>query len=287
MQYIVNTLTSFAVIGLIALSFSIIYRVVPFLNVLHGALLAVGGYSAYWAMECFSLPVFAAVGFSCIAAGGIGLVAEICVFRKIRTRTSEPLMTVLASLGLFMFIENLIALVAGNEIKEVLRGPTESLVIFFGARITQVQCFMIAAVFAAQLLYFFFQRYSRYGIEYRAVSLDQRLAEARGFDVGRIQLIAFTSGSAFAGFAGALVVLDVNLVPTMGMRLLLPAVVAVIVGGRSEFGPICGAAIIAGVDQLSVIAFGGEWRGTSTFIVLILFLFFRPEGILNKKFRRS
>ena len=94
----------------------------------------------------------------------------------------------------------------------------------------------------------------------------------------------FIIGSAIVGAAGILVGFDTGLEPTMGLALLLKGVIAAIVGGVGSIsGAFLGAFLLGFVENFGIWHISGEWKDAIAFAVLILFLLFRPQGILGKK----
>jgi branched-chain amino acid transport system permease protein len=93
----------------------------------------------------------------------------------------------------------------------------------------------------------------------------------------------FFLGSAIAGLAGIFIGLDTGIEPTMGMSLLLKGVVASIIGGIGNiYGAVLGAFLLGFVENFGIWKISGEWKDAIAFGLLILFLLFRPTGILRK-----
>ena len=97
----------------------------------------------------------------------------------------------------------------------------------------------------------------------------------------------FAIGSALAGIAGILVALDVDMTPTMGMNALMMGVVVVIIGGVGSIPGIALGALLLGFAQhFGVWKISSQWQDTIAFVILILFLLFRPQGFLGKKVKK-
>ena len=93
----------------------------------------------------------------------------------------------------------------------------------------------------------------------------------------------FFIGSAIAGLAGILVGFDTGIEPTMGLGLLLKGVIASIVGGIGNiYGGVLGAFLLGFVENFGIWKISGEWKDAIAFGLLIVFLIFRPRGIMNK-----
>ena len=84
--------------------------------------------------------------------------------------------------------------------------------------------------------------------------------------------------------AGILVALDVDMTPTMGMNALMLGVVAVIIGGVSSISGITlGALLLAVAQHLGAWYIGAQWQDAIAFVILVLFLLYKPEGFFGKK----
>ncbi|PIR77056.1 MAG: branched-chain amino acid ABC transporter permease, partial [Candidatus Magasanikbacteria bacterium CG10_big_fil_rev_8_21_14_0_10_38_6] len=117
----------------------------------------------------------------------------------------------------------------------------------------------------------------------RAISEDEEMARIIGIDTNKIIGYVFFIGSAIAGFTGILVGFDVGIEPNMGLNLLLKGVIASIVGGIGNiYGGVLGAFLLGFVENLGIWKISGEWKDAISFALLIVFLIFRPRGIMNK-----
>ena len=135
---------------------------------------------------------------------------------------------------------------------------------------------------------FFFLKYTKIGQAMRAVANDPELASVTGIETDRVILSTFALGSALAGIAGILVALDVDMTPTMGMNALLMGVVAVIIGGIGSIpGVALGALLLGMAQQFGIWKISSQWQDAIAFVILLIFLLFRPQGFLGKKVRTA
>ena len=118
----------------------------------------------------------------------------------------------------------------------------------------------------------------------RAVADDTIGASVSGIYSEKIILYAFGIGSAFAGMAGVLISLETNIEPTMCMNAILKGIIASIIGGIGSIpGAMLGGFLLGIVENLGIWKIQAGWKDSIAFAVLILFLLFRPQGILGKK----
>ena len=121
-----------------------------------------------------------------------------------------------------------------------------------------------------------------FGKSVRAVSDDEEVAKIVGINTERVIGWIFFIGSAVAGLAGILVGFDTGIQPTMGLNLLLKGIIAAIVGGVGNiWGALLGAILLGFVENFGIWKISGEWKDAIAFVLLILFLIFRPKGIIK------
>ena len=128
-----------------------------------------------------------------------------------------------------------------------------------------------------------FLKCTKQGRAIRAVSDDEEVSKIVGINTEKIIALVFFIGSAIAGWAGILVGFDTGLQPTMGLALLLKGVIAAIIGGVGNiYGGVLGAFLLGFAENFGIWKISGEWKDSIAFVLLILFLMFRPEGIMKK-----
>jgi branched-chain amino acid transport system permease protein len=125
-------------------------------------------------------------------------------------------------------------------------------------------------------------RKTAFGKVIRAVRDSAELVSAMGVNLPRTRRAVFALGSAVSGLAAILLGLDVGIDPNIGMAAVLNGAIAVIIGGVGVFrGAVVGAFVLGILQSLVVARFSGRWADALAFVVLILFLIFRPEGVLG------
>ena len=188
---------------------------------------------------------------------------------------------------MYIVLQNLISLGFGDDTKILRVGAGAIGFSVLGARVTGVQVVIVAVSTGVLLALGALLKLTRLGRMMRAVSNDPELARSVGIEVQTVLLWAAALGSFLAGAGGVLVALDVNMVPTMGMRILLMSVVAVVIGGEDITGVMLGALLVAFVQHLGVWRLPTQWQDTIVFSALILFLLFRPQGFLGRPARKA
>jgi branched-subunit amino acid ABC-type transport system permease component len=157
-----------------------------------------------------------------------------------------------------------------------------------GARITPVQIVIILTSLALFALTALILKRSKIGKALRAVANDPELAVVAGLDKDRIIYFTYFTGSALAAIAAILISLDIDMTPLMGFQAMLYGVVAVVIGGLGNIlGAYFGGLLLGLAQHLGVWYISSKWQDAIAFVILILFLLFRPQGFFGRRMRRS
>jgi len=155
---------------------------------------------------------------------------------------------------------------------------------FLGIVITPLQICMIIVSILLLVLFYVWLKKTKLGKAMRAVSDNKEIAEIVGISAERIYSWTFIIGSAIAGVAGILVSLEQNLEPMMGTSLIIKGFVASIIGGIGSVpGAIVGSFLLGIVENFGVWFLPISYKNAIAFIIVFIFLLFRPNGILGIK----
>jgi len=283
-QLIINGLVAGSIYALVALGFTIIYRTVKFFHFAHGVIYAAGAYIVY--TFAISLGVNPIISFflAAILAGLVGVIIDRFVYKPLRKRKAPNLVFLIASFGIFIFIQNLLQLIYGAQILTIRTGPVKEGHHFLGAVITDTQILILIASLVLCLGLWLFVKKTKLGKAMRAVADDPLAASVVGINPERIILAAFAIGSALAGAAGILISLETNIEPTMGMNAILKGIIASIIGGIGSIpGAMFGGLFLGIAENLGIWKISAGWKDCIAFVILIIFLLFRPGGIMGIK----
>ena len=289
-QLMLNGIIAGTIYTLIALGFSAIYRTVRFFHFAHGVVYTAGAYLAYSVLriafsESPSLTVLIlAVLGGIIGAGVLGVLIDRLVYKPLRKKKSPNLVFLLASFGVFIFIQNLLQLIFGAQILSIRTGPAKEGHHILGAVITNIQILiLIVSMFLCVALWLYLKN-AKLGKAMRAVADDPLAASVVGINPEKITLVAFAIGSALAGAAGILISLETNIEPTMGMNAILKGIIASIIGGIGSIpGAMFGGLFLGLAENLGIWKISAGWKDCIAFVILIVFLLLRPSGIMGVK----
>lgn len=189
-----------------------------------------------------------------------------------------------AALGVMTALQAIIAILFTSQFQTLSKNAgSEMVYTVFGGVITQTQLIILILGILIMVGIGLMFRYTLFGKAIKAVGDDEEVSKIVGINTVRVIGWTFFIGSAIAGLAGILVGFDTGIEPTMGLSLLLKGVIACIIGGIGNvYGGVLGAFLLGFIENFGIWQISGEWKDAIAFGVLIIFLLFRPQGILKK-----
>ena len=299
-QQIATGVLNGGIIALIALGIVLIFKSSEVFNFAQGQLVMLGAYLTWWfaggaenGTPIFNLPLWAAVILAIIAMAFIGLLIERLALRPM---TGQPLLSiVLMTLGLAAFLDGLVSIAFGTQPKTNFPAPfapSDVIIIPFPGAFNDtiilknslVAAFVVAMLGAIILMLFF--RMTRTGLAMRATAEDHELARSVGIKVARVFGLSWAIAGMIATLGGVLLASQVGVNLNLSMVVLI-AFPAVLLGGLDSFpGAIVGGIIVGLVAALVQASSAIEVRNSAEiapYILLLLVLLFRPEGLFGQK----
>jgi branched-chain amino acid transport system permease protein len=223
---------------------------------------------------------YVALGICIVVMFALGALVQRRVLASAMGRPLEN--QLLITLGLAMIIENALLLFFGADPRSVaLPGDRGVPILGAVADLSRILAFGGAIVLAG-LLFLLLQR-TRLGTAIRAVAANHAGAELVGIDTRRIHMLTFAIGTACAGAAGALVAPLVTIEPTTGAQFNIIAFVVVVLGGMGNVvGALLSGLVIGLAEQVGGLLLPGQSPLLSVFIVFVLVLFLRPQGLFGR-----
>lgn len=280
-QAVVIGLLIGGVYGLVAMGLTLIFGVLDIVNFAHGAFLAIALYVTVVMAGRFGLHPLLALLVSVPLMFVLGALVQRFVLAGAMGKPLEN--QLLITLGLSLLIDNLLLLFFGPNPQSVTL-PGDGPVRILGAVTTgsRLMAFGVALVLAAAL-YVLLQR-TRLGTAIRAVAAHDSGAQHVGIDTRRIYMAVFAIGTACAGAAGVLVAPLVTIEPTTGELFNIVAFVVVVLGGMGNVvGALVGGLLIGLTEQLGSLLLPGQSPLLSVFLVFVLVLFVRPQGLFARR----
>lgn len=280
-QTIIDGISTGAIVALVAVGLSLVFRISRFVNVAHVDLATVGAYVALLCATSLALPFGVAVAIGVIVVALIGYLSYLLIYRRLRNERGITL--IIASVGVAFFLRYLVTFIwGGNQL--AFDVPLMRAYRFGDFRISPYDLLIIVVTLAVFLALHLALRYSAFGRSLRAVSDNPSLARVAGVPTERVIAIMWFIGAGLAGVGGILLGMKAVLTPYLGWQLLLPAFAAVILGGvGSVGGTLAGALIIGIVGELAAIYWLPTYRIAAVFGMIVIVLVLRPQGLFGTK----
>lgn len=280
LQLLINGIVTGCALGVVAISFSLVYSTTRIFHVAHAGIYTMGGYLAY-SLVVSGVPDIASLVLAMALCALAGALIQLWLYRPLERRHATHLVVLIASLGLLAVIQNLLAAAYTANILNFPSGWNDRVVSFGGGiRLTHTQLATVAVCILAYIGMMWFAHRTILGKRIRAVASNPFLAEITRLRPQVVYVYVIAIASAVVCLPGVLVPYDLGLQPYGGVTPLLTATIAMIAGG---VGSITGAFLlsvgIAVVQNLSLLVMPGEWSIAVTFSIFIIFMLFRPTGL--------
>ena len=280
LQLIVNGLLVGGVYALCALSIAIVYKATGVFNFAVGQIMAVGMFSA-WSLMMMGLPIWASIAIAVVITIFVGWLAERVAMRPL---IGQPLIaSIMTTFALVFIMSGLILIVwkgAVTSYPQLLPGGHMNI----GPLVMSNELLWTFAitVLTAIIVVLFFQR-TKMGLGMRAIAEHQQLAQARGIPVGLMFSITWMLAAAVCGVSGIFVAFRLGVTPDVA-TVGLAAFPAVLLGGLESIpGALVGGLIVGLAISLTAGLISPSLAAIAPFVILLLVLLIRPEGIFGLK----
>ncbi len=306
LQQLLNGLSIGSVYAIFALGYTLVYSILGIINLAHGAIFTLGAYFTYALMGGnfgfngllanaalpIKLPFAIALILGSSLAGLVGVVMERVAFQPLRRQGSDPLLTVVSSLGVAVVIVNLIQYLVGAESYTYPANTYGNLPpsINFGTqeqeipiRTVQIVIFAVSVAIVAILSYFINR--TKYGKAMQAIAEDPTTASLLGINSDRFIILTFFISSFLAGLAGTLVASSVSIAgPYFGIAFGLRGLAVIVLGGLGSIpGAVLGGLLIGLVEAFVPAEYSG-YKDAVAYGILFIMLLVRPQGLLGRRF---
>jgi len=301
LQHLADGILSGAIVSLGAIGLSFTMKMLRFANFSHSELLTWGAYAALVFLSFFStfggffdqtigpfsfgLPLLFAMACACITTSLIAMFLHLYVFDCL-SRSAGHMTMVFASFGVALVLRHLVTLIWGSNPIYYSNELQFAILLPGGVRVMPDQVFLFGlTIFTVIFLHLFMTR-TRTGIAMRGVAESPSLAQVSGVNVNAIILWVWIIGASGAAMGGVLYGMTIQLRPELGFSLILPLFAAAILGGAgSLYGAVLGGLIVGLSENLSVMIIPTTYKPAVPFLLILLILFIRPEGIFGERKR--
>ncbi|MGI6741294.1 MAG: branched-chain amino acid ABC transporter permease [Brevefilum sp.] len=275
-----------ALYGLAAVGLSLVFGVTKLLNVSHGELIMLGGYSSFWVFRLLKIDPFISIPLTALFLVIIGFVIYKLVFSRTVMFDVENKIksSLLVAFGLSIVMQNIALQLWTADDRSITTSYSAAAFTFHGVRFPVVRLASLGITLIAVIALQFFLKKTYTGKAIRATVENWEAASLMGINVQRVYLIAFVIGCALAGIAGTLVVMGFSIEPSMGLQWTLKSLVVMVLGGLGNMiGTFVGGIILGVTESATGFFFGGNYRQIAGLVLFVLVLVFRPQGLFGIK----
>lgn len=314
-QVLIDGLTLGVVYAVVAIGYTMVYGILELINFAHGDVFMTGAFIGAvilflltgigFVASVPALVVFAIViVISAIATGMLGVGIERVAYRPLRRKNAPKLIALITSIGISFVLEDVVRFIAelntGNYIVTTppmfdhkFTLPVQNVIPFLNNATFQSSFLLVVICTLIMLISLdLFVSKTKWGMAMRAVAQDRETASLMSINVNRVISVTFFIGSALGGATGVLFMIQYGTIdPYIGFILGIKAFTAAVLGGIGNIrGAMLGGIVLGLLEMfaaanLSIItngAMGAEYKDVFAFIILILVLIFKPEGLFGK-----
>ena len=285
LQFIINGLITGLLYSLLAIGFALVYNTTKVFHLAAAGLYVAAAYAFYSAVSLLHLPILLGAVVAIAVTMGISLLIDVAVYRPLGKKRSAMNVSLIAAVGVLTILVNLVVLLYGNAPK-VVENSLKQTYTFGNLILSEPQAWQAGIGLLSVGAFVLFIHLTSWGKRFRALSDDEVLFATLGYSVPATRNVVFLLSGAFIAISSCLNVYEVGMDPNMGMNILINAMAAMIIGGIGRFDAcILGGLTLGLIQSLVLIQLPSSWQGGVTFLILMLFLFFRPQGIAGYKQR--
>ena len=283
-QRSVNGIVSGSYFALGAIGLTLVYGILKLVNFAQGDMLTFGAYIAFLFDATLDMPLAVALVAGVLATAALGVAQELAMWRPMRAKKAGMLQLLLMALGLAFVLRYVIQFIWGTDPRSLDADVTSS-ISFLGLSIGETELIVVIISFVVLTAVATMLRVTSLGRQMRALADNFDLAETTGIDTGQVVLKTWLLAGGLAGLAGVLVVSATgSLTPNTGFYLLLPLFAAVVLGGiGNAYGALAGGLVIGLTQEWSTLVVESQWKVAVSFLVLIIVLIVRPQGIFGRE----
>lgn len=279
LQLLAQGLVTGCALGVVAISFSLIYATTRIFHVAHAGVYTMGGYLA-WSLTRHGVPDLIALLLAMAICTAAGALIQHQLYHRLERRRATPLVVLIASLGVLAVIQNIIAAIYTPNILQFASAWGGKTISLGGVLLTYAQILIVTVSLLTYVGLLLFAHRTLLGKRIRAVASNPFLAEITRLQPKDVYVIVIAIASAVVCLPGVLMPFELGLQPYGGVTVLLTATIAMIAGGVGSItGAFVLAVAIAVLQNLSLMVMPGEWSIGVTFFIFVIFMLFRPRGL--------
>jgi branched-chain amino acid transport system permease protein len=281
LQQVLNGLAIGSVYVMIALGLTVVFGILGIAHFAHGSVSMSGGYLTFFFGGSLGIGFFPAMGLAMVVGAAIGLLIERLAYRPVRD--APHINAFIIALGLTMMVEGLNLLAFGAD-QVVIQTPYRDVYQIGGVAVAELRLAVILTAITLVGVAAVLISRTKTGKAIRAVAQNRPAAVLMGANVNRVSAIVFAVSSALGASAGALVGALLAISPGVGEGFAVKGFAVLILGGLGSIpGAIVGGLVLGISESLAAGFISSAYKDVIAFLVMIVVLLFRPEGLLGKR----
>ena len=282
-QAILNGVLFGAVYVCIGMGFSLVWGVMNIINLAHGSFIMLGAYITYTLFTYLKIDPFLTLPISMLALYFIGYASQKYLLNYIIR--ASIFITLTFTFGLQILIANVALLIWSADFKSAAPAYSGEGIVLGGLVLPYIRCAIFIVALILTYLFYLLMARTKTGKAINATALNLEGAKTVGVDVAEIYARTMGISAALGGAAGALISPIMTINPFIGGHLVGKAFVVAILGGLGgTMGSFAGGMALGLAEQVGSLFFSSGYQEAIGFIVLVLVLIFRPQGIVGKRF---
>lgn len=285
LAYTVNGLVLGSTYALTAIGYSMVYGILELVNFTHSTIYMVGAYLFYILATRLGVPMYLAFPIAVLLTGLVGIVYERLTLRPLRIRKQPKFAMLICTIGTSIVLQNIFFLTMGSETKQYPTLFEGQYIEILGFNVTVVQIVIILTTAVLLVAFLLFINKTKIGMAMRSCSQDMQAAELMGISVDKIVSLTFCIGSMLAAVAGIMGCMSYRSVDiSVGAAIGTKTFAATVLGGIGVlYGGVVGGLAIGLTEVYTAAYIGSNYRNIPAFIILLLVLFLKPNGLFGRK----
>jgi branched-chain amino acid transport system permease protein len=283
-------LTRGSIYALIALGYTMVYGIIELINFAHGEIYMIGAFTALIAASLLTMAGFKGLAvlalsmvIAVIYAGAYGYTVEKVAYQPLRQ--APRLSPLISAIGVSIFLQNYVLLAQTSDFL-----PFPSLIpqFEFMARIEHIfsssELVIVTVTATTMILLTCLIKFTRMGKAMRATAQDRKMAMLAGININRVISTTFVIGSCLAAVGGVLIASHIGQINFyIGFIAGIKAFTAAVLGGIGSVpGAVLGSLVLGWTESFATGYISSDYEDVFAFLLLVLILIFRPEGLLGK-----
>jgi len=281
-------LTLGAIYAVIAVGLNLVWGTMRILNIAHGDLIMLGGYTAYWLLTLLGVSPLLSGLVAAIGCAVIGFIIYKVLYstslRRAKSLESLEGSSLLIFFGILIIIENVASISWGADLRGYSYMTNSVALLGVPVALNRLAASLIAI--AVCLALYLFLRRTLFGKAVRAVIQDKDATQLAGVNTDKVYIFCFGTGFALAGLAGALVSMFYTVSPFIGLPYTMMAFIVVILGGLGNIlGSLIGGLLLGLITTAGVAMTTPGYGFIIQYLIFILIILFMPQGVFGRLMR--